>query len=145
MSQLGYGQYDAVASPFNYFPNAGIVTGTTIAMQAAGLLLAPTTTVAALTVTLPLNPADGTVAEITNVGSAAVTALTIAAATGDAIATSNLGVPTTIAAPTASATAPSAASTYKYKYSLNGYITGNSSAFPNPVPAVNPRSWFRVA
>lgn len=138
MSQLGFGPADAVGVPFNYLGNAGIVTGSTYTMQAASLVLQPTATVAAFTVNLPLNPADGCVAEISNVGTATITALTVAANTGDAIV-GGLGVPTIFTFPAASTTAPSAVSTYRYKYSLNGFAPGVGQT------PVNPRTWFRVA
>lgn len=137
MSQLGYGVTDPVGSPFNYLANAGIATGATFTMQAASLVLQPTSTVAVFTVNLPLNPPDGCVAEISNVGTATITSFTVAANTGDAIV-GGLGVPTIFTFPAASTTAPSAVSTYKYKYSLNGFIAGSAAA-------VNARTWFRVA
>jgi hypothetical protein len=139
MSQVGYGSNDPIGQPFNYLAGAnGVVTGSTIAMIAASLVINAGGTTAALTVTLPVNPPDGCVAEITSLFQ--TTSLTVNAATtgvaADTIVNGTLGVVTEIL-PVASGTAGAATNTVKYKYSLNGYINGN-------VPALNPRTWFRV-
>jgi hypothetical protein len=136
MSQFGYGNADPVGAPFTYDAGVnGVVTGSTITMVPASLVLNGSA-VAALAVVLPLNPPDGCVAEITNVGGT-ITAFSVAANTGDLILAGGLGAPTIFTAASASTTAPSAANTYKYKYTLNGYVNGN-------VPALNPRTWIRV-
>jgi hypothetical protein len=137
MSQFGYGSADPVGAPFTYDAGVnGVVTGSTITMTTASLLLNAGATIAALNVVLPLNPPDGCVAEISSVGT--ITAFTVAANTGDSILAGGLGAPTIFTAAAASTTAPSALATYRYKYTLNGYINGN-------VPALNPRTWVRVA
>jgi hypothetical protein len=139
MSQHGYGPYDADGVPFNLAAGAnGVVSGSTIAMQAASLVINAGGTTAALTVTLPTNPPDGCVAEISSLYQ--ITSLTVnasaAGAATDSIVNGTLGAVTEII-PVATTTAGSSTNTIKYKYSLNGYINGN-------VPALNPRTWFRV-
>ncbi len=135
MSQGGYGQYDPVGFPFNLYAP---LTGAAITMQAAGLVLNPAGTIAAATVTLPLNPPDGCVAEITSTQQ--ITSLTISANTGDVIANGTLGAVTEII-PVASATAGGATATLRYKYSLNGALPVNASTGLG----VNSRTWIRVS
>lgn len=134
MSQLGYGATDPVGAPFNFIAGANVVTGSTVTMTAASLVFAAAGTTAALTVNLPLNPPDGCVAEISS--TQIVTALTVAANTGDAIVNGLLAAVTGLT-PVASAGAGSATAVIKYKYSLAGSIAGNAAA-------INPRTWVRV-
>jgi hypothetical protein len=138
--QVGYGHGDVVGIPFDFYGGATLVTGSTITMQTAQLLLNNTTGGAiAVTINLPLNPVDGACAEISNVSSVIADVLTITAInanTGDVIATSGLGVPATITL-AASTAGGSAAATVKYKYTLNGFQPASGAA-------VNPRTWFRV-
>lgn len=139
MSQYGYGHSDPVGAPFDLYSGAGqIVTGFNITMATSGVHLNPAGTLATGTVNLPLNPPDGAVAEISS--SQVITALTVAANTGDAIVNGVLGAATTIT-PTAQAGGVAIA-VVKYKYSLNGAVPGNSQS-PSAV-AVNARTWFRV-
>jgi len=139
MSQIGYGPSDPVGAPFQLLASAAqIVTGFVVTMTAAVLQLNPAGTLATGTVNLPLNPPDGCVAEISS--TQVITALTVAANTGDVIVNGVLGAASTIT-PTAQ-TGGSAIATIKYRYSLNGSVTGNSSAAS--AVAVNPRTWFRV-
>jgi hypothetical protein len=138
--QLGYGHGDVVGVPFDYYGGVTLVTGSVITMQTNQLLLNNTTGGAiGVTINLPLNPVDGCCAEISNVSTLAADVLTITAInanTGDVIATSALGVPVTITV-AASTAGGSAASTVKYKYTLNGFQPASGAA-------VNPRTWFRV-
>jgi hypothetical protein len=134
MSQIGYGHSDAVGAPFDFYAGANVVTGTTIAMQTASLVLAAAGTTAALTVTLPLNPTDGCVAEISS--TQIVTSLTVNANTNDSIVNGVLTAVTALT-PTALATAGVATATIKYKYSLNGSQVGNAAP-------INARTWVRV-
>jgi|ERR1700733_4231045 len=137
--QVGYGHGDVVGVPFDYYGGATLVTGSTITMQTAQLLLNNTSGGSiTLTINLPLNPVDGAFAEISNVSAATADVLstTINANTGDVIATSALGVVGSIT-PAASTTAGSASATVKYKYTLNGFQPASGAA-------VNPRTWFRV-
>jgi hypothetical protein len=129
--QLGYGHSDTVGVPFDFYAGASVVTGTTFAMQTNQLVLNPTGTLAAATVTLPLNPPDGCVAEISS--TQILTSLTVNANTGDLIVSGVLGTVTGMT-PVATVGAGSATNTVKYKYSLNGGITGG----------LNPRTWVRV-
>lgn len=135
MSQVGYGQYDVVGAPFNLQAGAaGVVTGNTITMTAAGIVFNGAATIAAQTVVLPLNPADGAVAEISSLQ--VITALTVNASAGDVIVNGVLGVASTIT-PVA-ATGGSSTGKVSYKYSLNGFVT------PTTGVVVNARTWFRV-
>jgi len=85
--QAGYGHGDVVGVPFDFYAGAtGVVTGATYTMQTNQLVLFPAASVTGVTVNLPLNPADGCCAEISNVGLAASTVtLTVAPNTGDVI------------------------------------------------------------
>src|SRR5271155_2570759 len=84
--QVGYGHGDVVGIPFDFYGGATLVTGSTITMQTGMLVLAPTATLATLTVNLPLNPVDGAIAEISVAGATFnVTTLTVAANTGDSL------------------------------------------------------------
>jgi hypothetical protein len=132
--QVGYGHSDSVGVPFDFYASAtGVVTGTTIAMQTNQLVLNPAATIAALTVTLPLNPVDGAFAEISS--TQIITAITVNANTGDVIVNGVLGAASTIT-PVAS-TGGSATACLRYKYTLAGFQAGNATA-------VNPRTWIRV-
>jgi len=136
--QVGYGHGDVVGIPFDFYGGATLVTGSTITMQTAQLLLQPTAAIA-VTINLPLNPVDGCCAEISNVAAATGSVITLTAVnanTGDLIATAGLGVPATITV-AASTAGGSAINTIKYKYTLNGFQPASGAA-------VNPRTWFRV-
>lgn len=136
--QVGYGHGDVVGIPFDFYGGATLVTGSTITMQTAQLLLQPTAAVS-LTINLPLNPVDGCCAEISNVAAVVGSVITLTAVnanTGDVIATAGLGVPATITV-VASTTGGSAINTIKYKYTLNGFQPASGAA-------VSPRTWFRV-
>lgn len=132
--QAGYGHGDVVGIPFDFYGGATLVTGSTITMQTAELVVNPTGTLAALTVNLPLNPVDGAHAEITSTQT--ITVMTVNANTGDVIVNGNLTAVTQLA-PAALATAGSASATIKYKYTLNGFQPASGAA-------VNPRTWIRV-
>jgi hypothetical protein len=133
--QTGYGHGDVVGVPFDFYAGATVVTGSTITMQTGILVVLPTGTLAALTVNLPLNPVDGAVAEIT-IGQV-ITTLTVNANTGDSLAAGLIGAQTGTFTPVASAGAGSAASTLRYRYTLNGFQPASGAA-------VNPRTWVRV-
>jgi hypothetical protein len=136
--QVGYGHGDVVGIPFDFYGGATLVTGSTITMQTAQLLLQPTAAVS-LTINLPLNPVDGCCAEISNVAAVVGSVITLTAVnanTGDVIATAGLGVPASITV-VASTTGGSAINTIKYKYTLNGFQPASGAA-------VAPRTWFRV-
>jgi hypothetical protein len=132
--QVGYGHGDVVGVPFDFYAGATLVTGSTITMQTAVLVLNPTGTLAALTVNLPLNPVDGADASITS--TATVTSLTVNANTGDVIVPGVLAAITALT-PAALGTAGSASATIRFKYTLNGFQPASGAA-------VNPRSWIRV-
>jgi len=131
--QAGYGHGDVVGIPFDFYGGATLVTGSTITMQTGMLVLAPTATLATLTVNLPLNPVDGAIAEISVAGATFnVTTLTVAANTGDSLLGAAANTLTALAAGAGAAT-----STVKYKYTLNGFQPASGAA-------VNPRTWIRV-
>jgi hypothetical protein len=132
--QVGYGHGDVVGVPFDFYAGATLVTGSTITMQTAVLVLNPTGTLAALTVNLPLNPVDGADASITS--TATITSLTVAANTGDVIVPGVLGTLTTLV-PVAATGAGGATATVRFKYTLNGFQPASGAA-------VNPRTWLRV-
>jgi hypothetical protein len=134
MSQQGYGVNDPVGTPFQYVAGANLVTGFAITMTAARLVLNPSATLATGTITLPLNPPDGCVAEITTTQQ--LTSLTVSANTGDLLAYGVLVAVTEII-PTNSATAGVPTGTIKYAYTLNGSVAGNAAA-------INPRTWVRI-
>jgi hypothetical protein len=131
---LGYGHGDVVGVPFDFYAGATLVTGSTITMQTAILVVNPTGTLAALTVNLPLNPVDGADASITS--TQILTSLTVNANTGDSIVNGVLAAVTGLT-PVASAGAGSATATIRYKYTLNGFQPASGAA-------VNPRTWVRV-
>ena len=133
--QGGYGHGDVFGIPFDFYGGATLVTGSTITMQTNQLVVNPTGTLAALTVNLPLNPTDGTCAEITTTQT--LTALTVNANTGDVIVNGNLTAISTGLTPAASTGVGSATATIKYKYTLNGFQPASGAA-------VNPRTWIRV-
>ena len=121
MSQIGYGNTDPVGMPGQFFGGANILTGFNITMTSARLVLNPSGTLATGTVTLPLNPPDGCVAEISSTQTQ--TALTLSANTGDSIV--------------GAVTALTANARVAYYYTLNGSVAGNAAA-------VNPRTWVRI-
>jgi hypothetical protein len=137
--QTGYGHGDVVGVPFDFYSGAiAVATGTAYVMQTGELILFPAAAVTGVAVTLPLNPVDGAFGTITNAGAVASTVtLTISANTGDVIlAGVGAGVPTVITG-AALTTAGSAASTIRYRYTLNGFQ-------PASGVAINPRTWIRV-
>lgn len=151
-TQLGYGVNDTVGAPALYLATTtGVVTGTTIQMVGGGLILNAGGTVAALTVTLPQNPVDGAVAEITSTGT--ITSFTVNAATSyapqgqaanaagtvsDAIVPGVLGALTALT-PAAATTAGGATATVRFKYTLNGYTNQSTGVISNA------RSWIRIS
>ena len=130
--QLGYGHGDVVGVPFDYYNS--VPTGSTITMQTARLVVDNPATIAALTVNLPLNPVDGAEAEI--VSTHTITALTVAANTGDSFVNGVLAAVGNLT-PVAT-TGGGYTARVKYWYTLNGYQPASGAA-------VNPRSWIRVA
>ena len=132
--QVGYGHGDVVGNPFDFYGGATLVTGSVITMQTNQLVVNPTGTLAALTVNLPLNPVDGTLAEITS--TQILTSLTVNANTGDSVVAGVLGTVTGLT-PVATVGTGSATATIKYKYTLNGFQPASGAA-------VNPRTWIRV-
>ena len=121
--QVGYGHGDVVGVPFDYYTtrNGGtLATGQTLTLATPLLVLDLTTTLAALTVNLPLNPPDGAVAEISATASGVITTLTVAANTGDSL---NAAFAATLTGP----------ATLRWRYSLNGDITRGANA----------RTWVR--
>lgn len=130
MSQLGYGKQDVVGQPYDFYTNVALqgVTGTltsgqTLVMNNNKLVTHIGATLAALTVTLPLNPPDGATAEVSNsVNTFAITSLTVGASAGDVI----IGTAVTTAA---------SGATVKYQYTLNGDVTKGAG----------PRTWVRVS
>jgi hypothetical protein len=134
--QVGYGHGDVVGVPFDFYAGATVVTGSTITMQTAELVVIPPGTLAALTINLPLNPVDGASALIT-LGQV-ITSLTVNANTGDSIVTTGiLQNVTGTFTPTNVTTAGVATGTIRYRYTLNGFQPASGAA-------VNPRSWIRV-
>jgi hypothetical protein len=132
--QQGYGHSDLCAEPFDFYVP---LTGFSITMQTAKLVLNPAGTLATGAVTLPLNPPDGCIAEISS--TQIVTALTVAANTGDLIVSGVLAAVTGLT-PVASAAAGSASATIKYRYTLFGSIPQNTVTGVGS----NPRTWVRV-
>ncbi len=131
--QLGYGHSDSVGIPFDFYVP---LTGFAITMQTNLLVLNPAGTLATGAVTLPLNPVDGALAEIST--TQILTAFTVAANTGDVIVNGVLGAVTQIT-PVASTTSGSATATLRYKYTLNGFVTNTLTGAVS-----NARTWFRV-
>jgi hypothetical protein len=129
--QVGYGHGDVVGVPFDFYAGATLVTGSTITMQTAILVLNPTGAIA-VTVNLPLNPVDGAYAEITNVSGSIITLTAVNANTGDVI----VGGATPATLPAATQT-PLVTTSIKYRYTLNGFQPASGAA-------VNPRTWLRV-
>ena len=132
--QVGYGHGDVAGVPFDYYGGATLVTGSTITMQTALLVLNAPGGIS-VTVNLPLNPVDGAIAEINNVSSGTLTLTAVNANTGDVIVNGGLGAPTGLTV--GAATAGSATSSVRYRYSLNGFQPASGAA-------VNPRTWFRI-
>jgi hypothetical protein len=127
-----YGHSDCWGIPFDFYAGAtGVVTGSTFAMQTGTIVFNAGATIAALTVTLPLNPPDGARAEIITL--AQITSLTVNANTNDVIVNGILGAIVGPFVPTASTGTGSATAAVKYVYSLNGAANG-----------LNPRTWLRV-
>ena len=120
--QTGYGHSDIVAEPFDFYVP---LTGFTITMQTAKLVLNPAGTLATGTVNLPLNPPDGTLAEISSTQTQ--TALTLNANTGDSI----VGAVSALVANTRVA----------YRYTLFGTAGANA---PVGAATANARTWIRV-
>jgi len=119
--QVGYGHADVVGSAFDFY--SAPLASQVITMQ-TGIIVFDVVNAVSITLTLPLNPPDGAVAEVqSRVGSANTLTLTgnLAANTGDSILGTALA---------SLATGVSA----KYRYSLNGDI----------LKGVNPRTWVRV-
>jgi hypothetical protein len=137
--QVGYGHGDVVGVPFDFYAGATLVTGSTITMQTALLVLFPPGALTGIVINLPLNPVDGALAEISNVGAVASTiTCTINANTGDSlIAIGVAGSNITSIANVSLATGGTASPTVRFRYSLNGFQPASGAA-------VNPRTWFRV-
>jgi hypothetical protein len=131
--QVGYGHGDSVGVPFDFYVP---LTGFAITMQTNLLVLNPAGTLATGAVTLPLNPVDGALAEIST--TQILTAFTVAANTGDVIVNGVLGAVTQIT-PVASTTAGSATATLRYRYTLNGFVTNTLTGAVS-----NARTWFRI-
>lgn len=129
--QVGYGHGDVVGVPFDFYSGATLVTGSTITMQTAILVLSPSGAVS-LTINLPLNPVDGAYAEITNISGSIITLTAVNANTGDTL----VGAATPATLPAATQT-PLVTTSIKYRYTLNGFQPASGAA-------VNPRSWCRV-
>jgi hypothetical protein len=137
--QVGYGHGDVVGIPFDFYGGATLVTGSTITMQTGMLVLFPPGAIA-LTINLPLNPVDGAIAEISNVGAAAsvITVTALNANTGDSLISLGVaGSGLTTITPVAGTAGGSQSYTVRYRYSLNGFQPASGAA-------VNPRTWFRV-
>lgn len=120
--QQGYGHGDLCAEPFDFYVP---LTGFTITMQTAKLVLNPAGTLATGTVNLPLNPPDGCLAEISSTQTQ--TALTVAANTGDLI----VGAVTALVANTRVA----------WRYTLFGSAGPGA---PQGAATANARTWVRV-
>ena len=137
--QSGYGHGDVVGVPFDFYGGATLVTGSNITMQTALLVLFPSAAITGVVINLPLNPVDGAIAEISNVGAVTSTvACTINANTGDSlIAIGVAGSNITSIANVSLATGGTASTTVRFRYSLNGFQPASGAA-------VNPRTWFRV-
>jgi hypothetical protein len=129
--QAGYGHGDVVGVPFDFYAGATLVTGSTITMQTAVLVLLPAGAVS-LTINLPLNPVDGAWAEIVNASGSVITLTAVNANTGDVLA----GAATPATLPAATQT-PLVTTAIKYRYTLNGFQPASGAA-------VNPRTWVRV-
>lgn len=129
--QTGYGHGDVVGVPFDFYAGATLVTGSTITMQTALLVLLPSGAVS-LTINLPLNPVDGAYAEIVNSSANIITLTAVNANTGDLFA--GAATPATLPAATQ---APLVTTAIKYRYTLNGFQPASGAA-------VNPRTWIRV-
>lgn len=148
-TQVGYGKYDVVGSPFDFYTNAplGGVTGTLATGQSLQMnnnkivFWIITGALAAETVVLPQNPVDGATAEISNgTGSQAITAITVSPATSypgsSSTGTQNQTVSDSIVGTALSGgSSLAAATTLRYQYTLNGDVTKGAG----------PRSWVRVA
>lgn len=121
--QQGYGHSDLCAEPFDY---AVPLTAFAITMQTAKLVLNPAGTLATGAVTLPLNPPDGCLAEISSTQTQ--TAVTVTANTGDLIAGTAV-------------TALVANTRVAWRYTLFG-TAGNGA--PLGAATANARTWVRV-
>jgi hypothetical protein len=144
---LGYGKFDVVGSPFDFYTNVALsgvtgtlATGQTLPMQNNKLIVHIGATLAALTVTLPQNAPDGATVEVSNsVNGNTITALTINAATSysgsSSTGTQGSTVSDTIIGTAVSGTSTASGVTYRYQYTLNGDVTKGAG----------PRTWIRVA
>ena len=137
--QVGYGHGDVVGVPFDFYAGATLVSGSTITMQTALLVLFPAAALTGIVINLPLNPVDGAVAEISNVGAVASTiTATINPNTGDSlVAIGVAGSNITSIANVSLVTGGTASTTVRFRYTLNGFQPASGAA-------VNPRTWFRV-
>jgi hypothetical protein len=137
-TQLGYGISDIVGSPFDFYTGAvSVAAGTPFQMRNNALVFNPAGAVTIGAITLPQNPADGAVVEISAaVGSATVT-FTVAAATNYNGTGSTVTAPITVSDSIlgTAATSVAAGATVRYKYTLNGDTRSGA----------NPRTWVRVA
>ena len=129
--QVGYGHGDVVGIPFDFYAGATLVSGSTITMQTAVLVLLPSGAVS-LTINLPLNPVDGAWAEIVNASASIITLTAVNANTGDMLV--GAAIPATLPAATQT---PLVTTSIKFRYTLNGFQPASGAA-------VNPRSWVRV-
>lgn len=137
MSQVGYGKSDAIGAPFDFYAGVNATIPAAVTMQSARLVVAATTSpLAALAITLPLNPPDGCVAEISS--TTVITAISVAANTGDSIVAGLLGALGATFTPVASTGAGGATATLRYAYALNGYQAGSNGVI------VGARSWTRI-
>lgn len=135
--QVGYGHSDVAGEPFDYVVP---LTGAAIQMQTAKLVINPAGTLATGTITLPLNPPDGCLAEISTTQVLTTAGWSVAANTGDVIVNGVLGAVTGINVTTL-ATAGNATATVKYRYTLFG-TAGNGA--PAGAPTAGARTWVRV-
>jgi hypothetical protein len=129
--QVGYGHGDVVGVPFDFYAGATLVTGSTITMQTAVLVLLPSGAIS-VTINLPLNPVDGAEAEIVNASGNIVTLTAVNANTGDSLA--GAAVPGTLPAATQT---PLTTTAIRFRYTLNGFQPASGAA-------VNPRTWIRT-
>jgi hypothetical protein len=137
--QGGYGHGDVFGVPFDFYGGATLISGANITMQTALLVLFPSAALTGVVINLPLNPVDGAIAEISNVGTVANTiTCTINPNTGDSIIAIGVsGSNITSIANVSLATGGTASTTVRFRYSLNGFQPASGAA-------VNPRTWFRI-
>jgi hypothetical protein len=145
---IGYGKSDVIGSPFDFYTNValqgvtgGLVTGSTFQMNNNKIVFHIGATLAAATVTLPQNPPDGAVAEISNsVNTFNITAITVNPATSypGSASTSTSGSTVSdniIGTALSGGSGLNAGVTLRYEYTLNGDNTKGAG----------PRTWIRVA